>query len=76
VNEARGAKDTLGILFWGRFTVSSDEEPEHKWGSTSTRGCPPTALSPSYIVDFDPEEDEEDPKEDPVDHPVDGGDNE
>ncbi|GJW22624.1 hypothetical protein Tco_0033246 [Tanacetum coccineum] len=36
----------------------------------------PTALSPSYIVDFDPEEDEEDPEEDPVDHPVDGGDNE
>ncbi|GJR26364.1 hypothetical protein Tco_1102596 [Tanacetum coccineum] len=31
----------------------------------------PTALSPGYIVDFDPEEDEEDP----ADHPVDGGDN-
>ncbi|GJS06088.1 putative reverse transcriptase domain-containing protein [Tanacetum coccineum] len=31
----------------------------------------PTALSPGYIADFDPEEDEEDP----ADHPVDGGDN-
>ncbi|GJR49510.1 putative reverse transcriptase domain-containing protein [Tanacetum coccineum] len=35
----------------------------------------PTALSPGYIADSDPEEDEEDPKEDPADHPVDGGDN-
>ncbi|GKB78523.1 hypothetical protein Tco_0945418 [Tanacetum coccineum] len=35
----------------------------------------PTALSPGYIVDFDPEEDEKDPEEDPADHPVDGGDN-
>ncbi|GJW54187.1 hypothetical protein Tco_0098272, partial [Tanacetum coccineum] len=34
----------------------------------------PTALSPGYIADFDPEEDEEDPEEDPTDHPVDGGD--
>ncbi|GKD38038.1 G-type lectin S-receptor-like serine/threonine-protein kinase [Tanacetum coccineum] len=33
----------------------------------------PTALSPGYIIDFDPEEDEEDPEEDPADHPVDGG---
>ncbi|GKF04130.1 hypothetical protein Tco_0034798, partial [Tanacetum coccineum] len=31
----------------------------------------PTALSPGYIADFDPEEDEEDL----ADHPVDGGDN-
>ncbi|GJS82211.1 putative reverse transcriptase domain-containing protein [Tanacetum coccineum] len=35
----------------------------------------PTALSPSYIADSDPEEDEEDPEEDPADHPADGGDN-
>ncbi|GJT56707.1 hypothetical protein Tco_0991761 [Tanacetum coccineum] len=34
----------------------------------------PTALSPGYIADSDPEEDEED-EEDPTDHPVDGGDN-
>ncbi|GKG25102.1 hypothetical protein Tco_0395730 [Tanacetum coccineum] len=31
----------------------------------------PTALSPGYIADFDPEEDEEDT----ADHPVEGGDN-
>ncbi|GKE16402.1 hypothetical protein Tco_1423979, partial [Tanacetum coccineum] len=31
----------------------------------------PTADSPRYIVDFDPEED---PEEDPADYPVDGGD--
>ncbi|GJV50814.1 hypothetical protein Tco_1446555 [Tanacetum coccineum] len=35
----------------------------------------PTALSPGYIANFDPEEDEEDPEEDPANHPVDGGDN-
>ncbi|GKA92061.1 reverse transcriptase domain-containing protein [Tanacetum coccineum] len=35
----------------------------------------PTALSPGYIADFDPEEDEKDLKEDLVDHHVDGGDN-
>nr|GEW18586.1 hypothetical protein [Tanacetum cinerariifolium] len=35
----------------------------------------PTALSPGYIVDFDPEEDEEDPEEDPADYPADEGDN-
>ncbi|GKF96555.1 hypothetical protein Tco_0292376, partial [Tanacetum coccineum] len=35
----------------------------------------PTALSPSYVADSDPEEDlEEDPKEDHSDYPVDGGD--
>ncbi|GJV58418.1 hypothetical protein Tco_1459423, partial [Tanacetum coccineum] len=32
----------------------------------------PTALSPGYIVDFNPEEDKEDPEEDPADHPADG----
>ncbi|GKF77593.1 hypothetical protein Tco_0230063, partial [Tanacetum coccineum] len=35
----------------------------------------PTALSPGYIADLDPEEDEEDPKEDCANHPVDRGDN-
>ncbi|GJV45188.1 hypothetical protein Tco_1429724 [Tanacetum coccineum] len=37
----------------------------------------PTALSPGYIADSDPEEDpEEDPDEDPVDYPTDVGDEE
>ncbi|GJX38882.1 hypothetical protein Tco_0252185 [Tanacetum coccineum] len=35
----------------------------------------PTALSPGYIADSNPEEDEEDPEEDPTDYHVDGGDN-
>nr|GEX28740.1 hypothetical protein [Tanacetum cinerariifolium] len=35
----------------------------------------PTALSPGYIANFDPNEDEEDPKEDPADYPADGGGN-
>nr|GEV79787.1 hypothetical protein [Tanacetum cinerariifolium] len=35
----------------------------------------PTTLSPSYIVDSDPEKDEKDPKEDPADYPADRGDN-
>ncbi|GJY19222.1 hypothetical protein Tco_0390713 [Tanacetum coccineum] len=35
----------------------------------------PTALSPGYIADSDPEKDEEDLKEDPADYPADRGDN-
>ncbi|GJZ11266.1 hypothetical protein Tco_0546025 [Tanacetum coccineum] len=35
----------------------------------------PTAPSPGYIADFNPDEYEEDPEEDHADHPVDGGDN-
>nr|GFA77994.1 hypothetical protein [Tanacetum cinerariifolium] len=33
----------------------------------------PTALSPGYVVDSDPEKDEKDPKEDPAYYPADGG---
>ncbi|GKG07915.1 hypothetical protein Tco_0333747, partial [Tanacetum coccineum] len=35
----------------------------------------PTALSPGYIANFNPEEDEEDPEEDPADYPANEGDN-
>ncbi|GJU25028.1 hypothetical protein Tco_1163649 [Tanacetum coccineum] len=35
----------------------------------------PTTLSPSYIANFNPEEDEEDPEEDPADYPANEGDN-
>nr|GFA50227.1 hypothetical protein [Tanacetum cinerariifolium] len=35
----------------------------------------PTALSPGYIVDSDPEKDEKDPKEDPAYYPADRGNN-
>nr|GFB97194.1 hypothetical protein [Tanacetum cinerariifolium] len=35
----------------------------------------PTALSPGYVVDSDPEKDEKDPKKDPADYPADKGNN-
>nr|GEY76568.1 hypothetical protein [Tanacetum cinerariifolium] len=35
----------------------------------------PTALSPGYVVDSDPEKDEKDPKDDPTYYPADRGDN-
>nr|GEW20070.1 xylulose kinase-1 [Tanacetum cinerariifolium] len=35
----------------------------------------PTALSPGYVVDSDPEKDGKDPKEDPADYPADRGNN-
>nr|GEY89020.1 hypothetical protein [Tanacetum cinerariifolium] len=35
----------------------------------------PTALSPDYVVDSDPEKDEKDPKEDPAYYPADRGNN-
>ncbi|GJT74674.1 hypothetical protein Tco_1041399 [Tanacetum coccineum] len=70
VNEARGAKDTLGILF------SSDEELKAPMEDQPLPvDASSTALSPGYIADFDLEEDEEDPEEDLADHPVDGEDN-
>nr|GFC43268.1 hypothetical protein [Tanacetum cinerariifolium] len=35
----------------------------------------PTALSPDYVIDSDPEKDEKDPKEDHADFPADIGNN-
>nr|GEZ45836.1 hypothetical protein [Tanacetum cinerariifolium] len=35
----------------------------------------PTALSPGYFVDSDPEKDEKDPKKDTADYPADRGNN-
>nr|GFB56350.1 hypothetical protein [Tanacetum cinerariifolium] len=35
----------------------------------------PTALSPGYVVDSDPEKDEKDPKEDPAYYPANRGNN-
>nr|GEZ32321.1 hypothetical protein [Tanacetum cinerariifolium] len=40
-----------------------------------TSDASPTALSPSYVVESDPEKDEKDHKEDPADYPADRGDN-
>ncbi|GJX73174.1 hypothetical protein Tco_0311769 [Tanacetum coccineum] len=56
--------------------IVSDEELE---ASMEDQPLPtdasPTALSPGYIADSNPEEDEEDPEEDPADYLADGGDN-
>ncbi|GJU13509.1 reverse transcriptase domain-containing protein [Tanacetum coccineum] len=56
--------------------VSSDEELEEPMkDQLLPADASPTALSPGYISDSDPEEDEEDPEEDPADYPAAGGDN-
>ncbi|GJR11400.1 hypothetical protein Tco_0794052 [Tanacetum coccineum] len=52
---------------------SSDEELEELMKDQPlSADASPTALSPSYIANFNPEEDEEDPEEDPADYPADG----
>ncbi|GJW37895.1 hypothetical protein Tco_0060815, partial [Tanacetum coccineum] len=52
---------------------ASDEEIEGPMKDQPiSADASPTALSPGYIADSDPEEDKEDPKEDPADHPADG----
>ncbi|GKA38419.1 retrovirus-related pol polyprotein from transposon TNT 1-94 [Tanacetum coccineum] len=55
--------------------VSDEELEEPMEDQPLPTDASPTALSPGYIADSDPEKDEEDPEEDPADHPVDGGDN-
>ncbi|GJS32158.1 hypothetical protein Tco_0530540 [Tanacetum coccineum] len=53
--------------------LSSDKELEGPMKDQPlSADASPTALSPGYIVDFNPEEDKEDPEEDPADHPADG----
>ncbi|GJS81401.1 hypothetical protein Tco_0747942 [Tanacetum coccineum] len=52
---------------------ASDEELEGPMKDQPlSADASPTALSPGYIANSDPEEDKEDPKEDPADHPADG----
>ncbi|GJU98352.1 hypothetical protein Tco_1327623 [Tanacetum coccineum] len=52
---------------------SSDEELEELMKDQPlSADASPTALSPGYIADSNPEEDKEDPEEDPADHPADG----
>ncbi|GJS55214.1 hypothetical protein Tco_0628576 [Tanacetum coccineum] len=63
------------VIFWDCTlkTLASDEELEGPMKDQPlSADASPTALSPGYIVDFDPEEDKEDPEEDPADHPADG----
>ncbi|GJR54977.1 hypothetical protein Tco_1405498 [Tanacetum coccineum] len=57
-------------------TQASDEELEGPMKDQPlSADASPTALSPSYIANFNPEEDEEDPEEDPADYPANEGDN-
>ncbi|GJW88284.1 putative reverse transcriptase domain-containing protein [Tanacetum coccineum] len=68
--------DAFSVVFGLSFTQASDEELEEPIEDQPLPAdASPTALSPSYIADSDPEEDEEDPEEDPADYPADGGDN-
>ncbi|GJR86719.1 putative reverse transcriptase domain-containing protein [Tanacetum coccineum] len=58
------------------LTQASDEELEGPMKDQPlSADASPTALSPSYIANFNPEEDEEDPEEDPADYPANEGDN-
>ncbi|GJW06678.1 hypothetical protein Tco_1569101 [Tanacetum coccineum] len=53
--------------------ITSDEELEGPMKDQPlSADASPTALSPGYIANSDPEEDKEDPEEDPADHPADG----
>ncbi|GKB70841.1 hypothetical protein Tco_0932253 [Tanacetum coccineum] len=52
---------------------TSDEELEELMKDQPlSADASPTALSPGYIADSNPEEDKEDPEEDPADHPANG----
>ncbi|GJS04229.1 hypothetical protein Tco_0320737 [Tanacetum coccineum] len=64
---------SIALMVVGNSMLSSDEELEGPMKDQPlSADASPTALSPGYIVDFDPEEDKEDPEEDPADHPADG----
>nr|GEX52342.1 uncharacterized mitochondrial protein AtMg00810-like [Tanacetum cinerariifolium] len=56
-------------------SASNEELKEPIKDQSLPADASPTALSPGYVVDFDPEKDEKDPKEDLADYPVDRGDN-
>ncbi|GKB28738.1 hypothetical protein Tco_0868139 [Tanacetum coccineum] len=54
------------------YKLTSDKEVEGPLKDQPlSADASPTALSPGYIADSDPEEDKEDPEEDPADHPAD-----
>ncbi|GJS01182.1 hypothetical protein Tco_0317690 [Tanacetum coccineum] len=66
-------RDALSVIFGIIRTQASDEEIEGPMKDQPlSADASPTALSPGYIADSDPEEDKEDPEEDPADHPADG----
>ncbi|GJU98560.1 hypothetical protein Tco_1327831 [Tanacetum coccineum] len=65
-------RPNLGVLQIGIYSQAYDEELEEPIEDQPLpTDASPTALSPGYIADSDPEEDEEDP----ADHPADRGDN-
>ncbi|GJS06316.1 hypothetical protein Tco_0363112 [Tanacetum coccineum] len=72
--KAWDARDALGyILDCTLKDLASDEELEELMKDQPlSADASPTALSPGYIADSNPEEDKEDPEEDPADHPADG----
>ncbi|GJX11735.1 hypothetical protein Tco_0201594 [Tanacetum coccineum] len=74
LSELKDARDALGyILDCTLKDLAFDEELEGPMKDQPlSADASPTALSPGYIANFNPEEDEEDPEEDPADHPADG----
>ncbi|GJT58476.1 hypothetical protein Tco_1002009 [Tanacetum coccineum] len=63
----------IGIRAQGYREPASDEELEGPIKDQPlSADASPTALSPGYIADSNPEKDKEDPEEDPADHPADG----
>ncbi|GJY72683.1 putative reverse transcriptase domain-containing protein [Tanacetum coccineum] len=55
-----------------QLTASDEELEELMKDQPLSADASPTALSPCYIADSNPEGDKEDPEEDPADHPADG----
>ncbi|GJY93506.1 hypothetical protein Tco_0509288 [Tanacetum coccineum] len=70
-------RDALSAIFGLiRTQLASDEELEGPMKDQPlSADASPTALSPSYIANFNPEEDEEDPNEDPTDYSTNERDN-
>ncbi|GJR33433.1 retrotransposon protein, putative, unclassified [Tanacetum coccineum] len=54
-----------------RTRTHEDEDYYRTQRNSTTAAASPTADSPRYVLESDPEEDDEDPEEDPADYPVD-----
>ncbi|GJZ98721.1 hypothetical protein Tco_0671174, partial [Tanacetum coccineum] len=64
------SKQCSGVI--NKAQASDEELEELMKDQPLSADASPTALSPGYIADSNPEEDKEDPEEDPADHPADG----
>ncbi|GJW18767.1 hypothetical protein Tco_0026203 [Tanacetum coccineum] len=71
-NHRIGERQTIEAKLFPNCQASDEELEGPMKDQPLSADASPTALSPGYIVDFDPEEDKEDPEEDPADHPADG----